>query len=119
MHSYLRACLDMLSLETIYLPLMKKNPDSRIDLASFLCNKLRKISHLFEKLFSLIFQQSGDQYFVLLIITDGIITDLDQTKLSIVNACELPMSIIIVGVGNEDFSAMEVCNFKDLILSNK
>ena len=41
-------------------------------------------------------------------ITDGIITDLDQTKLSIINACELPMSIIIVGVGNEDFSAMEV-----------
>jgi len=57
--------------------------------------------------FARAYQQSGDQYFVLLIITDGIITDLDQTKLSIVNACELPMSIIIVGVGNEDFSAME------------
>jgi len=51
--------------------------------------------------------QSGDQYFVLLIITDGIITDLEQTKLAIINACELPMSLIIVGVGNEDFSAME------------
>jgi len=51
--------------------------------------------------------QTGDQYFVLLIITDGIITDLEATKYAIVNACELPMSIIIVGVGNEDFSAME------------
>jgi len=51
--------------------------------------------------------QSGDQYFVLLIITDGIITDLEATKYAIVNACQLPMSIIIVGVGNEDFSAME------------
>ena len=44
---------------------------------------------------------------MLLIITDGIITDLEATKYAIVNACELPMSIIIVGVGNEDFSAME------------
>jgi len=51
--------------------------------------------------------QNGDQYFVLLIITDGIITDLEATKYAIINACELPMSIIIVGVGNEDFSAME------------
>ena len=44
---------------------------------------------------------------MLLIITDGIITDLEATKYAIVNACELPMSIIIVGVGSEDFSAME------------
>merc|ERR1711963_22325 len=45
--------------------------------------------------------QNGDQYFVLLIITDGIITDLEATKYAIINACELPMSIIIVGVGDE------------------
>ena len=51
--------------------------------------------------------QSGDQYFVLLIITDGIITDMEATKYAIINACELPMSIIIVGVGNEDFASME------------
>ena len=44
---------------------------------------------------------------MLLIITDGIITDMEATKHAIVNACELPMSIIIVGVGNEDFEAME------------
>ena len=67
-----------------------------------------------KNLFYLIFQQTGDQYFVLLIITDGIITDLDQTKLAIINACELPFSLIIVGVGNEDFSSMEVIIiFKD------
>ncbi|PAA48095.1 hypothetical protein BOX15_Mlig006534g5 [Macrostomum lignano] len=51
--------------------------------------------------------QSGKQYFVLLIITDGIITDFYETKLSIIEASRLPMSIIIVGVGREDFSAME------------
>lgn len=47
------------------------------------------------------------QYFVLLIITDGEITDLDQTRQAIVNASKLPMSIIIVGVGEADFKAME------------
>lgn len=51
--------------------------------------------------------QDGRQYFVLLILTDGIITDLEATKHSIIRASSLPMSIIIVGVGNEDFSAME------------
>lgn len=35
------------------------------------------------------------------------ITDLDQTRHSIVNAAKLPMSIIIIGVGGADFSAME------------
>ena len=70
---------------------------------------------LIQKSFYLIFQQTGDQYFVLLIITDGIITDLDQTKLAIINACELPFSLIIVGVGNEDFSSMEVIIFSNTV----
>ena len=51
--------------------------------------------------------QDGRQYFVLLILTDGIITDFEDTKSAIVNATDLPMSIIIIGVGKEDFSAME------------
>ena len=47
-------------------------------------------------------------YYVLLIITDGEITDMDETKRAIVSASNLPMSIIIVGVGeNRDFSSME------------
>ncbi|OBS73540.1 hypothetical protein A6R68_15922, partial [Neotoma lepida] len=52
-------------------------------------------------------QQTASQYFVLLIITDGVITDLDETRHAIVSASKLPMSIIIVGVGGADFSAME------------
>uniref|UniRef100_A0A8C2F3F1 Copine-3 n=1 Tax=Cyprinus carpio TaxID=7962 RepID=A0A8C2F3F1_CYPCA len=52
-------------------------------------------------------QPNAAQYFVLLIITDGEITDLDQTRQSIVNSSKLPMSIIIVGVGEADFKAME------------
>jgi hypothetical protein len=46
-------------------------------------------------------------YSILLILTDGEICDMTQTKDAIVNASTLPMSIIIVGVGNENFSAME------------
>uniref|UniRef100_A0A672L1Y2 Copine 8 n=1 Tax=Sinocyclocheilus grahami TaxID=75366 RepID=A0A672L1Y2_SINGR len=46
------------------------------------------------------------QYFILLIITDGVISDMAQTKESIVNAACLPMSIIIVGVGPAEFDAM-------------
>lgn len=49
----------------------------------------------------------GSQYFILLIITDGIITDMPQTKTAIVNASNLPLSIIIIGVGNADFDAMD------------
>ncbi|XP_054893520.1 copine-3-like isoform X1 [Poeciliopsis prolifica] len=58
-------------------------------------------------------QTTASQYFVLLIITDGIITDMDQTRDAIVNASRLPMSIIIVGVGAADFSAMEFLDGDD------
>uniref|UniRef100_A0A4W6CKY2 Copine-3 n=1 Tax=Lates calcarifer TaxID=8187 RepID=A0A4W6CKY2_LATCA len=51
---------------------------------------------------------SASQYFVLLILTDGEITDFDQTRDAIVRASRLPLSIIIVGVGPADFKAMEL-----------
>ena len=46
-------------------------------------------------------------YSILLIITDGIITDMEETKEAIIDASDLPLSIIIVGVGDEDFSQMD------------
>ncbi|EFJ08588.1 hypothetical protein SELMODRAFT_185243 [Selaginella moellendorffii] len=52
--------------------------------------------------------QEKQKYFVLLIITDGVITDLHQTINAIVNAASLPLSILIVGVGGADFTEMEV-----------
>ncbi|CAK6952006.1 copine-3-like [Scomber scombrus] len=58
-------------------------------------------------------QETASQYFVLLIITDGVITDMDETRNAIVNASRLPMSIIIVGVGGADFSAMEFLDGDD------
>ena len=44
---------------------------------------------------------------MLLIITDGVISDMAETKRAIVYASALPYSIIIVGVGSADFSAMD------------
>jgi len=53
-------------------------------------------------------QNPGEEYFVLLMLTDGIISDMDQTKEAIVTAASLPISIIIVGVGPAEF---DVCPF--------
>jgi len=43
---------------------------------------------------------------VLLIITDGFIHDMEKTKSLLVELSELPASVIIVAVGEEDFEAM-------------
>ncbi|KAJ3603299.1 hypothetical protein NHX12_031041 [Muraenolepis orangiensis] len=59
---------------------------------------------------------SATQYFVLLILTDGEITDLEQTKEAIVRASRLPLSIIIVGIGPADFKAMELLDGDDGLL---
>ncbi|AQK85070.1 Protein BONZAI 3 [Zea mays] len=53
-------------------------------------------------------QYSNNKYFVLLIITDGVLTDIQETKDCIVRASDLPLSILIVGVGNADFKQMEI-----------
>jgi len=51
--------------------------------------------------------RDGTNYFVLLICTDGVITDFNHTVDAIIDASSLPMSIIIIGVGDADFSAMD------------
>jgi len=43
---------------------------------------------------------------------DGVITDLQETKDALVSASDLPLSILIVGVGGADFKEMEVTNKK-------
>ena len=46
--------------------------------------------------------QERSQYFVLLILTDGVVNDMPNTIDSIVNASGLPLSVLIVGVGSND-----------------
>lgn len=46
-------------------------------------------------------------YMILMILTDGIIHDKEEVKNLLVKCCRLPMSVIIIGIGNgEDWSAM-------------
>lgn len=63
------------------------------------------------------YSQSFQNYSLLLIITDGVINDMDETIATIVQASDKPLSIIIVGVGNADFSAMQVLDADESRLS--
>jgi len=60
---------------------------------------------------------NNDAFFVLLILTDGVITDMDATKKTIIDNSNLPFSIIIVGVGDADFSLMDELDSDDHLLS--
>eukprot|EP01036_Dinobryon_divergens_P030086 gene30086-39281_t len=50
--------------------------------------------------------KTKQKYTVLLILTDGCIHDVDRTLEAIRNASQEPLSIVIIGVGEEDFSGM-------------
>ena len=47
--------------------------------------------------------QENQKYFIMLLLTDGVINDMQKTIDQIVRGSGLPLSIIIVGVGKEDF----------------
>ena len=58
------------------------------------------------------------EYHVLMILTTGVIDDLQQTIDLLVEACELPLSVIIVGIGNGDFTNMEKLDGDETLLSS-
>lgn len=51
--------------------------------------------------------ESNRTYPVLLLLTDGAIHDMGETRDLIYKLSSKPCSVIIVGVGNADFSSME------------
>lgn len=57
-------------------------------------------------------------YHILLIITDGAIHDMRESKDLIVECSLFPLSIIIVGVGNADFSNMIELDGDEVALKN-
>ena len=65
---------------------------------------LRLVNEMTEKMEV---NQRNQKYNIVLILTDGMITDLQKTIDEIVYGSELPLSIIIVGVGGADFSLMD------------
>mmetsp|Transcript_29695 Transcript_29695/g.27160 ORF Transcript_29695/g.27160 Transcript_29695/m.27160 type:complete len:166 (+) Transcript_29695:1207-1704(+) len=51
-------------------------------------------------------QEGSIEYTILLIVTDGEIHDMEQTINCLIKAAHLPLSVIIVGVGNANFDNM-------------
>ena len=59
------------------------------------------------------------EYAILFILTDGEIEDMKETKISIVDSCYLPLSIIIVGVGDANFTKMHILDGDDGLYDEK
>ena len=57
-------------------------------------------------------------YHVLLMLTDGIIHDLRETIDLIVEASKMPISIIIIGIGDGNFDNMEILDADEYKLTN-
>ncbi|EAX90435.1 Copine family protein [Trichomonas vaginalis G3] len=72
-------------------------------------------AHIIRRATSMAIQawQESRTYTILLIVTDGIINDMMDTIDAIVDAGNKPLSIIIVGVGNANFDAMDVLDADD------
>lgn len=60
--------------------------------------------------------QESHTYTILMILTDGIINDMRETVDSIVNATDAPLSIIIIGIGDANFDAMDELDADDVPL---
>lgn len=55
---------------------------------------------------SVFYSPDNQHYHVLLIITDGTINDMPETVSALVDASHEPVSVIIIGVGDADFTDM-------------
>jgi len=66
--------------------------------------------------------KTKDNYFILIILTDGIINDMDDTINAIVYSSNLPISIIIIGIGmggENGFNEMVFLDSDDKVLASK
>ena len=63
-------------------------------------------------------RKEENHYYVLMILTDGMINDMNETIDCIVEASKLPLSIIIIEVGNADFTNMELLDGDEKPLIN-
>lgn len=59
-----------------------------------------------------------NHYYILMILTDGMINDMDKTCDIIWDAAFYPLSIIIIGIGNADFKNMEILDGDTVLLEN-
>lgn len=61
---------------------------------------------------------SHQKFLLLLIITDGVINDMEATVDEIVRCSDLPLSIVIVGVGSADFAVCFLLGAKLINIQN-
>jgi hypothetical protein len=64
-------------------------------------------------------EENNDTYIVLLILTDGEVHDMEVCKALLVDAARIPLSVIIVGIGNADFTKMEILDGDDGLVDAK
>ena len=70
--------------------------------------------HLLTSVLQEMAAQDGDlSYTILFILTAGDINNAQETKRLIVEASDSPLSVVIVGIGDHDFSAMEYLDEHD------
>ena len=62
--------------------------------------------------------KSINYYGILMILTDGIINDMEETLKLIVDCSFLPLSIIIIGIGNANFDNMEKLDGDEIPLTD-
>lgn len=65
------------------------------------------------------FKESKLNYTVLLILTDGVIHDIEDTITQIINGGSNPLSIIIVGIGPENFQYMRILDSDNFALKDR
>ena len=67
-----------------------------------------KFGPLINKVISRIKKEDIFEYHILMILTDGVLEDLQETIDILVDASLLPLSVIIIGIGDADFSQMDI-----------
>ena len=64
-------------------------------------------------------QEKKNIYNILMILTDGYIDDMEETTNSLVEASFLPISVIIIGIGDSDFGNMNTLDADEVPLYDK
>ena len=59
-----------------------------------------------------------NHYEILMILTDGLINDMQETTKLLVDCASLPLSVIIIGIGDADFSMMVTLDGDDIPLTD-
>lgn len=69
---------------------------------------------ILRKSIEIIERESGTlKYTILMILTDGIINDMNETIDLLVRGAKLPLSVIIIGIGDANFDNMEILDADD------